>query len=411
VTDRIHPAPRSHIELLPTLAVLPFTQQLGTDDTQILGNVISDDLIAALSSSQALRVLSRMSTMNIRDASWSPTHLRHVLNISYAVSGSYRVSGDSIFIMIELCDTVSGQIVRARRGVTTVEDLFTGAAQFVTDAATDIAASIVSAEVSRTRDMEVRNLADYTLYIGAINLLDKLNRQEFLRSKELLGHLQERAPRQAAPHAMQAKWHVMNLIQRWSSDRAKDTQAAQAAARRALELNADYPFALAIDGLADVWLRTDLDSARKKYEAALAINPNEVHAWAFLSGVHSYLGDGPSAEFSVRQALTLSPLDPALYYFEAYAALAAIVNDQPASAVHWAESSLRRNGKHLPSHKLLVIGHALAGDGAKARQAAVGLNEIEPHRTLSDFLGQYPGRDARHAVDIGRALRFAEVVE
>jgi hypothetical protein len=112
---------------------------------------------------------------------------------------------------------------------------------------------------------------------------------------------------------------------------------------------------------------------------------------------------------AASRAIELSPLDPARFVFEAYAASAKLVAGKYQEAVELAKSSLRNNAVHAPSHRLLVIGLQLAGREAEAQRAARALLRIEPNLTVSGYERRYPGRDHPHASMFSRALRNAGI--
>jgi hypothetical protein len=58
-----------HIDATPTLAVIPFVERAAAPEHQVVGEVLADVIIAALSRSSELDVISRLSTTRGRDRS------------------------------------------------------------------------------------------------------------------------------------------------------------------------------------------------------------------------------------------------------------------------------------------------------------------------------------------------------
>jgi adenylate cyclase len=214
------------------------------------------------------------------------------------------------------------------------------------------------------------SLASYSLFLGAAGLMNSLVRSDFAQAEALLQHLADRHPRHAAPYAMLARWHVFKAAQGWTSDRAADADRARSLALTAIDADPRQSVALSALALVRSNFDDDLDGALRDNLLAIEADPTDPHPWAQLAGVQTSRGDHASACHSASQALRLSPLDPSLYLFESYAAMAQLAAGAPAAAAALAQSSLRRNALHMPSHRLLVGALWLAGRHRDSRAAA-----------------------------------------
>jgi len=200
-------------ELQPTLAVVPFQASSADVEHQALGHAMADDIIAALSRHPGLQVVSRLSTAAFRDTSLDWSKLRPLLGATFVLSGRYHVSGGKVRLHLELCETLHGHVVWADSVRADVQALFDGEDELVPIVVRQVASRISAYELVRVRSLPMDTLQSYTLYLGAEGLMSSLSRQDFMRGREVLEHLAERHPRQAAPHAMLAKWHCRNLAE------------------------------------------------------------------------------------------------------------------------------------------------------------------------------------------------------
>ncbi|MBT9487853.1 MAG: hypothetical protein IV093_10125 [Rubrivivax sp.] len=402
-------------DLRPVVAIIPFTVlrsdgASGAQDVAI-GDAVADDVIAQLSRSRELRLLSRLSTSAFRRSRDGLLNdLQTRLKARYAVTGRMRPrSAEHFRVEAELVDVTSGEVLWADRFDLSVTALFAGDDLVVPSITRAVARSVADHEARRTRTLPFPNLDGFTLYTGAVTLLHRLSSTDFARAQSLLQHLNDRVPRSAPPLAMLAKWHIMRLVQGWSDNRARDGAAARDSARRALDIDPDDAFSLAIGGLAESIVGLDPSGAQTRYLAAVGANPNEAYAWALLSGTHSHMEQAPQALEAADRALSLSPLDPARFLFEAYRALALLVAGQPEAAESAARNSIAHNAMHAPSHRLLIIALAMRGDVAAA-QAAVRVHErLVPGYRVQDFTRHYPGHGLPHAEVHSQALRSAGV--
>jgi tetratricopeptide (TPR) repeat protein len=211
----------------------------------------------------------------------------------------------------------------------------------------------------------------------------------------------------AAPHAWLAKWHVMRVLVGASDNTAHDHQAATACADRALECDPQDALALTIDGMVSAWSRADLNAAERRLAQALAANPSESLAWLWNSMTHAWRGRGTEAVASADRALSLSPLDPMIYFFNSLAGTANLIGGRYERSIELSTQSLRENCLHTPTLRTLSAAQVLSGRLDDARDTMRRLRELEPELTVSAFLARYPGRDSPQAGPFSAALLAA----
>ena len=409
---RERPASESVEPLLPRIAVIPLRCTSEDPADRAVGDALADDIIAALSGCSGAQVLSRLSTAALRaQGDDCLAQCRDRLKASYVLSGTHVVSAGAVRLRLELSATADDSVVWAGAFRLRTEALFLGDDETLADIAAQVGQAISARELRRIRALPVANLAGYTLYLGGQSLLHRLSRSEFDKARDILDYLAMREPRCAGPHAQLAKWHIFQMVQGWSADRIRDGSAARDAARHALERDPDDSLSLAFEGLTHAIVETRLDDAEACYRRAVALNPQEPYAWAFLSGLHSYRDRGAEAVEAADRAVELSPLDPARFLFDAYRASARLLTGEYTRAVELAHDSLRANALHTPSHRLLIIALALAGRLDEARAAAQVHGRLEPRFSIRNYRDRYPGREARHVEQYALALREAGVPE
>src|SRR4029453_965272 len=107
------PLLESQTALRPTIAVIPFACHDGSASLLAVGEVIADEVIAILSRSPELRVVSRLSTTAFRGRGARLEDIRAFLGATYVLTGAYRSSGAGIVVNVELIDARTGQVVHA----------------------------------------------------------------------------------------------------------------------------------------------------------------------------------------------------------------------------------------------------------------------------------------------------------
>ncbi|WP_323777006.1 winged helix-turn-helix domain-containing protein [Leisingera sp.] len=98
----------------PSVAVIPF-RALPTDQEDILGEMLADDIISTLSQSQELNVVSRLAATAHHKRDPTPADLRDRLAADAVLSGRYTQSGGRLVLRVELADTRSQMVLWADR--------------------------------------------------------------------------------------------------------------------------------------------------------------------------------------------------------------------------------------------------------------------------------------------------------
>jgi class 3 adenylate cyclase/TolB-like protein len=388
----------------PAIAVVPLRCQDASDARHTLGEVLCGELVARLVQVPTLHVISTMSTRGLRDRALAANELAQRLAADYVVAGQYAVQSSRVRFFVELTLAREERLLWADSVTVDTGDLQTSmvaAAQHVGDA---IQQGLLRHAMARSRSMPLQQIDSYTLFFAAIALMHRASSDAFERARLMLEELTWRHGRSPLGHAWLAKWHVLRVVQGWSKDPQNEGQHALDRAYRAIDADADDSLALSIAGLVHGYLRKDLATAGRCYDAALCANPSEPLAWLFKATWHSYNELGLQAEEASERALRLSPLDPMKYFFDSLAATAVLSNGSFARSISLSQRSLKANRRHASTWRTLAIAQALSGDLDAARATVGELRLVEPDLTAARFLERYPGRDAPHAARYAQAL-------
>jgi class 3 adenylate cyclase/TolB-like protein/Tfp pilus assembly protein PilF len=378
----VEPAAEAHA-LRPTVAVIPFAARACHADEAVLGEIIADEVIGALSRSTDVDVISRLTTSALRGLETSPALLAERLGATYVLYGHYRVSGARVIVAAELCHARSAKVVWSDTLRASTASVIWGEAPLFEHLVDAVRSALVATALQRVQTQALPTLESFNLLMAAIALMHRQSPSDYERARRALELVIDRAPRQAIPRAWLAKWHVLRLMQGWTYDPAEDAQAALDATRHALDLDPECSLALAIDGLVQTHFTKRLDIARQRFEGALAANPNDSLAWLLKGMLHAFRGEGRDALHDSRRALKLSPLDPLKYYYDSLAASAAVAGGEPARAIELAQRSLKANRRHTSTLRALAIAQWQVGRHEDARVSIAELRRLEPELTVS----------------------------
>ena len=401
--------PADDTELRPTVAVIPFTARTSGLDDAVLGEILAEEIIAALSRTPDLNVISRLSTSLLRGRDASLPAVQNHLHADYVLSGAYRVAGRQLILVTELVEVRSGRAVWGGSLKSTVQEVLLGEDRITAEVVAQLGAQIARTEMQRAASRPLPNLESSTLLLGAISLMHRSTPGEFGRVREMLEYLIDRHRRLPTPRAWLAKWHVLRVTRGLSGGGDEETKRALEQTQRALDADPGCSLALAVEGFVHCHMLKDLEGAAQRYDAALAVNPNDSLAWLFTGVLHSFRGEGVQAMAASEKALTLSPLDPMLYFYQSLAATAALSAGHYNRVVELAKASLRINRSHTSTYRALVIGLALGGKIEEASKTALLMLELDPQFSIRTFQDRSPSSGHPMGQVFTDALRMAGV--
>ena len=381
----------------PSIAVLPFRNLTGDPAHHFVAEGLVEDLIEALSRVPNFFVISRLSTLAFRDQDRHPRDIGNVLGVRYVISGSLRVLGDRLRLSIELTDTQLGAALWVSKLDERFADLFEVQDRLSEMIVRQVAPHLRAAEMNRIRVKRPESLEAYELFLRAQENMHNSSRAVFETSEGLFDAAIAKDPHYAAALAWRAYWHVRRVGQGWSPDPAHDAMQADRFARAAIECNSMEPMALAVHGHVASYLYKDFDLAFRRFQTALRINANAAPAWMWSAAAQAWMGNGPRATEEINKAIALSPYDPLMYAYNAYASISYLVDGQYERAIECSLRSLRENRTYTAAYRQLVIALVLAGRENEARASARRLLELEPGLTVAGFRRRYPGSASPHA--------------
>ncbi len=378
-------------ELAPSIAVLPFRNLSIEAGHDYVAEGLTEDLVEVLSRVPGLFVVSRLSAATFRNQDRPPLEIGAALGVSYIISGSMRMAGDRLRLIVELTDANSGSALRTSRFDERVSDLLDVQSRLAEIIVRSVAPHVRAAELKRVRIKRPEDQDAYDFFLRAQENMHSPTRAVFEMSEELFELAIAREPLFAAACAWRAYWHVMRVGQGWSPDPARDTAQADHFASRAVECDPTEAMAFAVQGHIAAYLHQDFDLAFDRFAAAQQINPNGARSWLWNANAHAWTGEGSRAVDKINRAMALSPYDPLICAYSGGASMAYLADGQYARAMEFALRCIRENQGYTSAYKLLIMALALAGREAEARSPVHQLLVLEPGFTVQQFRDRFPG--------------------
>jgi adenylate cyclase len=391
----------------PTLAVLPFRTISGTDDDSYYGEGITDAIITGLSRNRSLYVIARNSTLRYRAGGKDLRQIASELDVRYLLDGSVQRQGTRLRINTELTDIVGNVSIWAQRYEGSTNDLFEFQDRIASSILSSIEPRVRAVETARVGDRPTESLDAFHCVLRAMSLLYIFTSE----SSEEAGELLERAivldPSYAQAHAHLAWWLNFRIGEGRSRDFDADKARALIVSQRAIELDHDDPFALAVAGHVLAFMGNSPEEALDLFDHALALNQNSAFAWGLSALTLAYLGRPDEALERLQNVWRLNPFDPLNFYFWIVAGIAEFVAGRYDEAIVWLRRSRRANPRFIPCLRTLAAAFALSGDEAEAESAARQHLAIYPSFRVSAFVSWYPLRRQDDLDRLAKGLRAA----
>jgi tetratricopeptide (TPR) repeat protein len=373
-----------------SIAVLPFLNIDGSEETQIFANGLVDDVITRLSRVPRLLVSSRGDAFTLEPNSASEL-VRQRLRVARYLEGSVQTDGDMLRIIVQMIDSETGFHILSRSFDRPRSDFFE-----IRDEIT--ALTVANVRIALPQDKQLLSLRSddtptldaYLLYRRGIEATrSALSMDSINESLSWFEQALAVDPEYAAAHAGKCvayvsgfdEIHVTSMIDK-----------AQGSCSKALQLNPNLDIVHA--ALGNLYLSIgQFEDAEQSFRRALEIDPASSESYMGLGEVYTGLNRPEDAEYNFRQAVGLRPGDWApynnlgnfLYYQGRYG--------EAAEQYQYAIALDRSNSN---AYSNLGAVHMLAGDFAAALIAFQRSIEINPKATaysnlgtMHYYLGQY----------------------
>ncbi|TQF38767.1 hypothetical protein UNPF46_15110 [Bradyrhizobium sp. UNPF46] len=400
--------------MLPLIAVLPFRainagSIEATAGDVTLGDWLAEEVCRSLCRSNLIAVISHWSSRALDHRTVDVATVRSRLAVDYCVAGTMRVNRSEIILDADFVDTVSGRILWTRQFAGPTSDYLGRCSEGVVEIVRTIGSTLAEDAIKHIAGQGLSDLEDHRLLVAGVGLMHRPGLRDFARSRELIAEALRRAPNAAEAHAWFAKWHVLSVFNRWSSDPARDTRTAIDSTARALDINPESAFCLTIDGFAQNNLLRRMDVAGERYDAALRSNPNESLAWLLKGALHAFSDEADAAVAAAEKARRLSPIDPFQYYYESLSATALVTAGRYDEALVFADRSLARHDRHSSTLRTRLTALHHLGRDAEARAVAREILRRQPGFTIDSYLRQHPAGDHEIGRRVAAALRAAGI--
>jgi adenylate cyclase len=377
--DQAAVAPPLTLPEKPSIAVLPFQNMSGDPGQEYFADGMVEEITTAIARCPGLFVIARNSSYAYKGKSVDVKQVARELGVRYVLEGSVRKAGNRVRIAGQLIDSTTGAHIWADRFDGTLDDVFEFQDRVAGDVVGAIEPRLRRAEAERASRKPTESPDAYDLHLRAQAQAYKRSREGLAESIRLARLALEIDPAYGPAIARIALSRGMQRQRNWIPPAGPEVEEGIAMARQAIAASGDDPWVLDFAGLALAQLAGDNNAALSALDRAIVLNPNFALAFGHRAVVLAYLNRPEEAIPSARQAIRLSPFDPAMFSFYQALALAELAAGRYEAGLSWAEEALRENGG-MPALrlKLSLLGYLGRHEEARACLSRVGEFHCEP---------------------------------
>lgn len=383
----------SHIPALPTkpsIAVLPFVNLSGDQETDYLADGVVEDIIVALSQYRWLFVVARNSSFTYKARVVDVKQVGRELGVRYVLEGSWRKAQHRVRITGQLVDATTGAHCWAGRFEGVLGDIFELQDQITESVVGAIAPQLERAEIERARRKPTESLDAYDYYLRGIAKIHHGTKEAIDQALPIFYKAMEIDQNFSSAYAMAAWCFCWRKVNHWMVDRSAEIVEGLRLARHAVVLDKSDAVALTRSGHTLAHLAGDIQGGITLIDRALALNPNLAGAWFLGAFLKLWNGDTVEAIERFEHAMRFSPLDPELYRMHTGMAAGNLFLGDFDTASAWAEKAIRDLPGLLLAVAILAASYALAGRLNDARRVMTRLRQLDDTLRLSNLADWLP---------------------
>jgi non-specific serine/threonine protein kinase len=255
----------------PSVAVLPFTDMSQEKDQEYFCEGMAEELIAALTRIQGLRVASRTSSFLFRGTSLDTREIGRRLQVSTLLEGSVRKAADQLRVTAQLSDVATGYHLWTERYDRQLEDVFAVQDEIAESIARALKVALKPQAQPAPRKAPTKSLGAYDFYLRGRKYYFEYRRRGVEYALDMFQQAIQLDPTYARAWAGISDCCAF-LFMYGGRDEAHRRRAEEAS-RQALELDVTLAESHAAHGLALSLLERD-DEATAAFETAMQLDPD-----------------------------------------------------------------------------------------------------------------------------------------
>jgi serine/threonine protein kinase/tetratricopeptide (TPR) repeat protein len=400
----------SSIAAIDSLAVMPFVNESGSEDSEYLSDGLTDSLIDNLTQLPGLRVMARSTVFQYKDRGVAPQQIGQELDVRAVLTGRLAPRRNALVVQAELVDVVDGHRLWGKRFNRPLTDLLAVEEEIAHEICDNLRLTLSATDREKLGKRATENPDAHQAYLKGRYVWSRWKTPEGMHTS--IG-LFERAlaldPLYARAFAGIAdSYSVLGNVKALPPDEAYPK--AKIAAQQGLAIDDNLAELHTSLGFVHRMWDWDWPAAEASYRRAISLNPGYATGHRWYAHLLSGLGRHDEALEVGKRAMDLDPLSliirgaygDVLFYARRY-----------DDAIKVYQGTIEADPEFLAGHTDLARAYELAGrfDEAIAEfrtaQALVSKGAPEPSSGLAHVYGRM-GRRAESLDIVNQLLEAAK---
>ena len=338
-----------------SLAVVPFRNLSGDPSQEYFSDGLTEEVRAALTRINALRVLAATSSAKASEGDADPRTVARELGVAYVLSGSVQRAGDVVRIVTELSDGPTGFTKWSQSVDRKLTDIFAVESEIASTVAQAMSVQVATTEPAPGGTKNVQAYEDYLRGKALFNLA-----KDEASDRAALTYYNEALaldPNFALAHAARSRSLIAFAGEYAKADQLKGLYSqAIDAGRRAVEIAPTLAEGQLALGFALFTGRLDVAGSRRYFDRAYTLGGGNADIALLYAIYCSRAGRSQEALAAVDRAVQLDPLNARAFRAKGSVTYAA---RRYADALSPLDQALKLNPKMTYAHALK--GYALLG--------------------------------------------------
>src|SRR5438477_6835582 len=291
-----------------SIAVLPFENLSRDPDNAFFAEGVQDEILTRLAKVADLKVIARTSTQRFKSAPDDLQQIAKQLGVINILEGSVQKANDQVRVNVQLINALTDAHLWADTYDRNLTDIFAVESDIAKTIAETLQAKLTGSEKSLITKTPTVNPEAYELYLKGRFFWNKRTGADLLKSIEYFKQAVEKDQKYALAYAGLADAYVL-LPPYGAGSPSESFPQAEAAARKALELDDTLPGAHTSLGQFLLFYDLDFAGSTREFERAISLDPNyaTAHHW-YGGGPPMALGQFDLAITEGKRAVELDPL-------------------------------------------------------------------------------------------------------
>jgi eukaryotic-like serine/threonine-protein kinase len=288
-----------------SIVVLPFTNLSPDADNAYFSDGLTEELIADLAKVNALSVISRSSSMQLKGTTKSVRAIGQELGVQYVLEGSVRKSGNSLRITAQLVDVATDAPLWSEKYTGTMDDVFEVQERVSREIVNALGVRLTTDESRRLSERAIADPRAFELYLQA---RQEIRRYAVPRALPLIDEA-IRIEGETPPLRTMRAWATLWQVRLGMAIDQSPLDEAERTARALLAEHPDLPYGHALLGNL-AYERGHLLEALRSFRRAIELEPNDSDSLVMMTFTLQGAGQDDAAQAMAPRLMQCDPLSP-----------------------------------------------------------------------------------------------------